>query len=89
MLRENAQADGGVCAGRCSCQCGITGAALGMLGKVWSSGALQVVQNVAIIPHSVHPRDKLEGGHSKIVKQCLSGEECIAWQLYPPTGGGH
>jgi len=33
-----------------------------MLGKVWSSGALAVVQNVAIIPSSVHPRDKLEGG---------------------------
>lgn len=41
---------------------GITGSAIGMLGKVWSSGALAVVQNVAIIPSSVHPRDKLEGG---------------------------
>lgn len=40
---------------------GITGSAIGMLGKVWSSGALAVVQNVAIIPGTVHPRDKLEG----------------------------
>ena len=32
-----------------------------MLGKVWSSGALAVVQNVAIIPTSVHPRSKLDG----------------------------
>lgn len=35
--------------------------AIGMLGKVWSSGALAVVQNVAIIPTSVHPRSKLDG----------------------------
>lgn len=35
--------------------------AIGMLGKVWSSGALAVVQNVAIIPTSVHPRSKLNG----------------------------
>lgn len=40
---------------------GIIGSAIGMLGKVWSSGALAVVQNVAIIPGSVHPQDKLEG----------------------------
>lgn len=32
-----------------------------MLGKVWSSGALQVVQQVSIIPQSVHPRNKLKG----------------------------
>ena len=46
----------------CSCQHGITGSGLGMLGKVWSSGALQVVQQVSIIPQSVHPRNKLRGG---------------------------
>ena len=45
----------------CSLEQGIIGSAIGMLGKVWSSGALAVVQNVAIIPGSVHPRDKLEG----------------------------
>ena len=40
---------------------GIAGSAIGMLGKVWSSGALAVIQNVAIIPGCVHPRDKLDG----------------------------
>ncbi|KAK9820507.1 hypothetical protein WJX72_011094 [[Myrmecia] bisecta] len=44
-----------------SCQEGITGSALGMMGKVWSTGALQVVQNLAILPSSVHPRNKLQG----------------------------
>ena len=32
-----------------------------MLGKVWSTGALQVVQQIGIIPQSVHPRNKLKG----------------------------
>lgn len=41
------------------CEGGIVRSAIGMLGKVWSSGALAVVQNVAIIPTSVHPRSKL------------------------------
>ena len=45
----------------CSCQFGITGSGLGMLGKVWSTGALQVVQQIGIIPQSVHPRNKLKG----------------------------
>jgi hypothetical protein len=45
---------------RRSCEQGIASAGLGMLGKVWSTGALQVVQNVAIIPQSVHPRNKLD-----------------------------
>lgn len=41
------------------CQSGIQRSAVGMLGKVWSSGSLAVVQNLAIIPTSVHPRNKL------------------------------
>ena len=45
----------------CSCESGISRSAVGMLGKVWSSGALAVVQNVAIIPTCVHPRNKLDG----------------------------
>ncbi len=44
-----------------SCEGGIDRSAIGMLGKVWSSGALAVVQNVMIIPTSVHPRNKLNG----------------------------
>lgn len=42
-----------------SCQVGIQRSALGMLGKVWGSGSLYVVQNLSIIPTSVHPRNKL------------------------------
>lgn len=45
----------------CSCEAGILRSAVGMLGKVWSSGSLAVVQNLSIIPTSVHPRSKLHG----------------------------
>lgn len=54
-----------------SYQQGITGSALGMIGKVWSSGALQVVQNVAIIPRTVHPRNKLEASASKLIAELV------------------
>ena len=50
-----------------SCEQGISSSGLGMLGKVWSTGALQVVQNVAIIPQSVHPRNKLDSAPSAIL----------------------
>jgi len=43
-----------------SLQYGMSGAAVGMMGKVFGSGALAVVQNVAIVPGCVHPRDKLD-----------------------------
>jgi hypothetical protein len=51
----------------CSCESGIVRSAIGMLGKVWSSGALAVVQNVAIVPTSVHPRSKLDGQSPTVV----------------------
>ncbi|KAK9908991.1 hypothetical protein WJX75_005700 [Coccomyxa subellipsoidea] len=44
------------------CQQGIQGAALGMLGKAWSTGSACVIQNVDNLPHSLHPRTHLEGG---------------------------
>lgn len=56
-----------------SCEQGISSSGLGMLGKVWSTGALQVVQNVAIIPQSVHPRNKLD-----------SAPLAVLWGLLPP-----
>ena len=59
---------------------GITGSAIGMLGKVWSSGALAVVQNVAIIPGSVHPRDKLEGVPLRHDPPQASHTRLIAWR---------
>ena len=55
-----------------SCEQGISSSGLGMLGKVWSTGALQVVQNVAIIPQSVHPRNKLDSAPSAILWLHLS-----------------
>lgn len=54
-----------------SCQQGITGSGLGMLGKVMSSGVLQVVQNAAIIPKSVHPRNKLEEQTGRSVSELV------------------
>ena len=35
------------------------------LGKVFGSGALAVVQDVAMIPSCVHPRDKLDSAQRK------------------------
>ncbi|KAK9846372.1 hypothetical protein WJX81_002535 [Elliptochloris bilobata] len=54
-----------------SCEQGISSAGLGMLGKVWSTGALQVVQNVAIIPQSVHPRNKLDSSLARLVSELI------------------
>jgi hypothetical protein len=51
------------------CESGIVRSAIGMLGKVWSSGALAVVQNVAIIPTSVHPRSKLDDNMTERVAE--------------------
>ena len=50
-----------------------------MLGKVWSSGALQVVQQISIIPQSVHPRNKLKGAlhaHVASVPWYLHTQQC-------------
>jgi len=57
---------------------GIIGSAIGMLGKVWSSGALAVVQNVAIIPGSVHPQDKLEGTATALSSTSYSAPSAFA-----------
>lgn len=34
---------------------------MGMVGKAWSTGSACVVQSVDTLPHSLHPRTKLEG----------------------------
>ena len=61
----------------CSCESGIVRSAIGMLGKVWSSGALAVVQNVAIIPTSVHPRNKLDG----VLPSCAAAYHAVVCRL--------
>ena len=45
----------------CSCEQGIRGEAMGMLGKSWSTGALMMVQVADTLPRGFHPRTKLEG----------------------------
>ena len=45
-----------------SCEQGIKGEAMGMLGKAWSTGALMMVQVADTLPKGFHPRTKLEGG---------------------------
>jgi hypothetical protein len=47
----------------CSCEQGIKGEAMGMLGKAWSTGALMMVQVADTLPKGFHPRPKLEGEH--------------------------
>lgn len=32
-----------------------------MPGKVWRSGAVQIVQNLRILPPTLHPRSQLSG----------------------------
>ena len=64
-----------------------------MLGKVWSTGALQVVQNVAIIPQSVHPRNKLDSTRPPppplppfyISSLCVSKEASIHFMAISPV----
>ena len=50
----------------CSCEQGIQGEAMGMLGKAWSTGALMMVQVADTLPKAFHPRAKLEGAQSSL-----------------------
>jgi hypothetical protein len=43
----------------CSCQ-GVQDCYFGMPGRVWQTGSVQVVQNIGIIPPSIHPRCALQ-----------------------------
>lgn len=60
----------------CSCQQGIQGAALGLLGKAWSTGSACVIQNVDNLPHSLHPRTHLEGERGVQQEVLLTGAPC-------------
>jgi len=54
------------------------------MGKVWESGAVQVVQNTASLSPDLHPCNRLPGALGGLV------EECIYVPIYDRTGqGGH
>ncbi|PNH05743.1 hypothetical protein TSOC_007971, partial [Tetrabaena socialis] len=36
-----------------------------MPGKVWRSGAVQIVQNLRILPPTLHPRSQLSGARAR------------------------
>ena len=67
----------------CSCEQGIQGEAMGMLGKAWSTGALMMVQVADTLPKAFHPRAKLEGARSNLHSrsETLQGRLAIAMQL--------
>eukprot|EP00208_Stichococcus_sp_RCC1054_P000268 CAMPEP_0206148794 /NCGR_PEP_ID=MMETSP1473-20131121/37437_1 /ASSEMBLY_ACC=CAM_ASM_001109 /TAXON_ID=1461547 /ORGANISM="Stichococcus sp, Strain RCC1054" /LENGTH=396 /DNA_ID=CAMNT_0053546217 /DNA_START=1065 /DNA_END=2255 /DNA_ORIENTATION=- len=67
-----------------SCESGILRSAVGMLGKVWSSGSLAVVQNLSIIPTSVHPRSKL---HDSLVERVSELAYIPVYDLRNPDVG--
>lgn len=67
-----------------SCEAGILRSAVGMLGKVWSSGSLAVVQNLSIIPTSVHPRSKL---HDSLVERVSELAYIPVYDLRNPDVG--
>ena len=61
---------------------GVTVGQLGPMGKVWESGAVQVVQCVGSLADDSHPRNRLPGA--------LSGRigECVYVPVYDSTGTG-
>ena len=67
----------------CSCEQGIQGEAMGMLGKAWSTGALMMVQVADTLPKAFHPRAKLEGARSNLHSrsETLQGRLAVAMQL--------
>jgi hypothetical protein len=61
---------------------GVTVGQLGPMGKVWENGAVQVVQYAESLPEDTHPRNRLPGGLSRRIG------ECIYAPVYDQTGQG-
>lgn len=62
------------------CQEGVTVSQLGPMGKVWESGAVQVVQCADSLSPEMHPCNRLPGEMSRRIA------ECIYVPLYDGTG---